>query len=231
MSRNTRNACRVPFAGGRNRSTSSLIAKSPTRSLLATALNAIRAATSAATARFVCRWVPNRWLPLTSTARSTVNSRSSTKRLMNGAPMRAVTFQSMVRTSSPGWYSRTSSNDRPVPLKTEWYSPPSRVCTARRARSCRRRICRITSAGRIRLLDGNGSRNRLDLWEHLHAQLARRNSVGVIALHLGVREGNRPRRREDNFHFHAPFPVLSERANVAWDDPTAINMLSAADDD
>ena len=107
----------------------------------------MRAATSAATARLVCRCVPNRWLPLTSTARSTVSSRSSTNRLMNGVPIRAVTFQSMERTSSPGWYSRTSSNDSPVPLKTEWYSPPRRVCTARRARSWRRRICRITSAG------------------------------------------------------------------------------------
>ena len=37
--------------------------------------------------------------------------------------MRAVTFQSMSRTSSPNWYSRTSANDMPRPLKAEWYSP------------------------------------------------------------------------------------------------------------
>ena len=35
--------------------------------------------------------------------------------------MRADTFQSMARTSSPGWYGRTSSNAMPRPLKTEWY--------------------------------------------------------------------------------------------------------------
>ena len=34
--------------------------------------------------------------------------------------MRAVTFQSIVRTSSPGRYSRTSANSMPRPLKTAW---------------------------------------------------------------------------------------------------------------
>src|SRR5881227_3662768 len=104
---------------------------------------------------------------------------------MNGEPIRAVTFQSMERTSSPGWYSRTSSNDRPVPLKTEWYSPPSRVWTARRARSWRRRICRITSAGSISVPE-TGLREDLDLLIHLHLQLVRRDWLGVVALHLGV---------------------------------------------
>ena len=37
--------------------------------------------------------------------------------------IRAVTFQSIARTSSPGWYSRTSSKFMPWPLKTEWYWP------------------------------------------------------------------------------------------------------------
>src|SRR5882724_199480 len=111
------------------------------------ALKLSRAASSAVTARLACRCVPKPRLPLASTSSNRVRSRSSTYRLMNGVPMRAVTFQSMERTSSPGWYSRTSSNDKPVPLKTEWYSPPSRSSTARRARSWRRRICRTTSAG------------------------------------------------------------------------------------
>src|SRR5262245_45365853 len=35
----------------------------------------------------------------------------------------------------------------PLPLKTLWYSPPSRSSTARRARSWRRRIWRRTSRG------------------------------------------------------------------------------------
>ena len=39
--------------------------------------------------------------------------------------MRAVTFQSMMRISSPGWYCRTSENAMPRPLKTEWYWPAS----------------------------------------------------------------------------------------------------------
>src|SRR6267154_1993444 len=37
--------------------------------------------------------------------------------------MRAVTFQSMARMSSPGRYSRTSTNSMPVPLNVERYSP------------------------------------------------------------------------------------------------------------
>src|SRR5215216_6502510 len=132
---------------------------------------------------------------------------------MNGEPIRAVTFQSMDRTSSPGWYSRTSSNDSPVPLKTEWYSPPKRVCTARRARSWRRRICRITSAGsmspRLRPLDG------LDLRDHLHLQLAGDNLLGEVAGHLRLRQGQGPRRLQGDRHRGKPDAVPGERPRVA----------------
>jgi hypothetical protein len=38
---------------------------------------------------------------------------------MNGLPVRAVTFQSIARTSSPGTYSRSSSKSVPRPLKRE----------------------------------------------------------------------------------------------------------------
>ena len=47
-----------------------------------------------------------------------VSSRSSVNFFTNGRPVRAVTFQSIVRTSSPGTYSRTSSKSMPRPLKT-----------------------------------------------------------------------------------------------------------------
>ncbi len=49
-----------------------------------------------------------------------VSSRSSRNFFTNGRPARAVTFQSMLRTSSPGTYSRTSSKSMPLPRKTEW---------------------------------------------------------------------------------------------------------------
>ncbi len=55
-----------------------------------------------------------------STTRKMVSSRSSVNFLTKGRPARAVTFQSMVRTSSPGLYSRTSSKSMPRPLNTEW---------------------------------------------------------------------------------------------------------------
>src|SRR4030095_13950184 len=58
----------------------------------------------------------------------------------------AVTFQSMLRMSSPGWYSRTASNSSPRPRKTEWYSPAKRSFTARLATISMRRTWRTTSA-------------------------------------------------------------------------------------
>src|SRR5215467_10432387 len=45
--------------------------------------------------------------------------------------MRAVTFQSMRRTSSPAMYCRTSEKAIPRPLKTEWYWPAIRSRTRR----------------------------------------------------------------------------------------------------
>ena len=85
-----------------------------------------------------------------------VSSRSSRSFLMNGVPVRAVTFQSISRTSSPGEYSRTSSKSMPRPLKTEWYSPASASVTSRRVRSSTWRtffrISRVTagSMGKVR---------------------------------------------------------------------------------
>src|SRR5262249_43637451 len=69
----------------------------------------------------------------------TVSSRSSTKRFTNGWPRRAVTFQSMSRTSSPGTYGRTSSNSTPRPLNTLSVPPENRSSTRRRLRISRRR--------------------------------------------------------------------------------------------
>ena len=63
---------------------------------------------SAARSFLNCAPPPKFSEPLTSTASMTVSSRSSTNFLMKGWPMRAVTFQSIARMSSPGTYSRTS---------------------------------------------------------------------------------------------------------------------------
>ena len=61
--------------------------------------------------------------PERSSATTTVSSRSSSKRFTKVFPCRAVTFQSMDRTSSPGTYSRTSENSRPFPRKALRYAP------------------------------------------------------------------------------------------------------------
>ena len=56
---------------------------------------------------------------LMSTSRTTVISLSSSKTLTYGECRRAVTFQSIFRTSSPYWYSLTSLKAMPLPLKAE----------------------------------------------------------------------------------------------------------------
>src|SRR3989449_10796422 len=105
----TRRTCLRPLRGGTNFSTPSLTRMRPTLSLLRMAEKASTEAISAASSRLDCATEPNNPEPLKSTSSITVSSRSSTNFLMNGWFIRAVTFQSMERTSSPGWYSRTSS--------------------------------------------------------------------------------------------------------------------------
>ena len=101
------------------RSTLSVATMRPTRSLLRMALNARSAATSLATRTLAARRVPKRSLADRSTTSITVISRSSTKTFTKVSFMRAETFQSMLRTSSPGWYGRTSRNASPCPLKLD----------------------------------------------------------------------------------------------------------------
>ncbi len=91
------------------------------------------AATSTVRSIFDCLPEPKMPEAETSTKSITVSSRSSQKRLINGVPVRAVTFQSIVRMSSPGWYSRTSSNSMPRPRNTLLYCPAIRSLTVRLA--------------------------------------------------------------------------------------------------
>ena len=72
--------------------------------------------------------------------------------------MRAVTFQSMVRTSSPGSYSRTSANSMPRPLKTAWYAPPIPDSRITRVRIWMRRILRRVFAVEAQ---GTSTRSRI----------------------------------------------------------------------
>ena len=84
-----------------------------------TALIASSADSSTAASSLLRRPEPKSCDALTSTSSITVSSRSSTNRLTCGSPVRAVTFQSIARTSSPGTYGRTSSNSMPRPLNTD----------------------------------------------------------------------------------------------------------------
>ncbi len=99
----TRSTWRLPFRGGSASSIRSVNMTRPTLSLLVIAEKARRAPSSAARACLVWRRLPKMVDALASTTSMTVSSRSSAKRFTCGVPERAVTFQSIVRTSSPGW--------------------------------------------------------------------------------------------------------------------------------
>ena len=82
-----------------------------------------------------------------SSTSSSVTSRSSTNFLRYGSPRRAVTFQSMSRTSSPNSYLTTWSNSMPLPLKVERYCPLRMFSTAWRTRHSRRRSSAMGAEG------------------------------------------------------------------------------------
>src|SRR6185503_12546910 len=117
-SRITCSRCSRPRRDGIHSCSPSAKRRSPTRSWLRIAVIASSAATSAARSRLLWSTDPNQDDAEMSTARRMFSSRSSRNFLMYGVPMRAVTFQSMLRISSPGSYSRTSSNSSPDPRNT-----------------------------------------------------------------------------------------------------------------
>jgi hypothetical protein len=82
--------------------TSSAKVTSPTRSPARPAAAASSAAACAAAASLLRPVVPKPIEADTSSSRSTVWARSSRKRFTHGSPLRAVAFQSIERTSSPG---------------------------------------------------------------------------------------------------------------------------------
>src|SRR5262245_22154078 len=79
--------------------------------------------------------------------------------------MRAETFQSMSRMSSPGMYWRTSEKAMPRPLNTEWYCPAIR---SRTSRSVTISILRIfLSSSRVSMAGGRVGLGDLDVLEQL----------------------------------------------------------------
>ena len=75
-----------------------------------------------------------------------VSWRSGTSSRTCGTPLRAVAFQSMRRTSSPGSYGRMRSRSRPAPRPSPRWSPTSRP-PERRVRAISRRRTRSSAIG------------------------------------------------------------------------------------
>ena len=123
ISRIISSICLRPFFGGMNFSTLSEKKITPTLSLFWIEEKARVAAISVMISFFASPTAPKLRLALTSMSNITVSSRSSSYDFTYGRLWRAVTFQSMSRISSPYWYSLTSENTIPRPLKAVWYSP------------------------------------------------------------------------------------------------------------
>ena len=139
-SRTMRSTCRAPFFGGTIASMRSVNSSMPTLSFERIAEKASVAAISATSSRLSSLLVPIANDRDRSTANITVNSRSSRNTFTCGSPARALTFQSIERTSSPNIYGRTSSNSMPRPLKAERYWPASTSLTMRLVRISIERI-------------------------------------------------------------------------------------------
>ena len=93
--------------------------------------------TPSATSHFRRSAVPN-VIDADVSSRSHVSTaRSATLTRTCGSPVRAVTFQSIMRTSSPGAYGRTCASSVPSPVAHERWSPAS-------SPSIRRRTVRLT---------------------------------------------------------------------------------------
>src|SRR3954452_14294073 len=75
--------------------------------------------------------VPKSTEGLRSSRNQHVSSRSSWKSRTCVTSVRAVTFQSIARVSSPGWYSRRLARSIPVPRNSVPYSPWSRPSSLR----------------------------------------------------------------------------------------------------
>ncbi len=149
ISRRSRSTCRGPLFGGTYRSTSDENASNPTRSLLLTAHRARQC-------RQFRRGGPLRELPrakaLTCGHIHGENHRQFTffdKPLDERMPdaRRHVPVDECIVVA--GLVLAHLFERQPGPLNAEWYSPPRSVCTSRRARRCKRRTCRSTSAGSI----------------------------------------------------------------------------------
>src|SRR3954469_23802311 len=91
--------------------------------------------------------VPKSTEGLRSSRNQHVSSRSSWKSRTWVTSVRAVTFQSIARMSSPGWYSRRFARSIPVPRNSVPYSPWSRPSRRRTTVQSRRWTTRSGAGG------------------------------------------------------------------------------------
>ena len=82
-------------------------------------------ATPSATSAFLRSAVPNDMEAETSSASHVTSTRSARSMRTCVSPVRAVTFHSIRRTSSPGMYGRTCASSLPAPSTDERWSPAS----------------------------------------------------------------------------------------------------------
>ena len=149
--RSSASSCSRPRRPWRGRSTFGAPppnATTPSRLPRRVATWPIASATPSATSALRRSAVPNVIEAETSSTSQAVSARSPTCTRTCGSCMRAVTFQSMWRTSSPGRYGRIIASSVPAPTCGVRCSPGTRLSTRRRtARSSERRTAGGTGPG------------------------------------------------------------------------------------
>src|SRR5437870_3347295 len=113
-----------PDDGGTMARTRSSKSSAPTRFPRPTSSRPTVAANSTASWRLRQRAVPQSSERLTSISSQASSPRSGRDSRTKGRSERAVTFHSIVRGSSPAWYSRTSLYSMPAPRRLDRSSPP-----------------------------------------------------------------------------------------------------------
>ena len=159
MARRSSCSCSRPDSAGTRRSVSPLEISAPIRLPPPLLRKVMAAAAATARSRFSHPAVPKSRLADTSTTNQVSSSRSAIICRTCGWVVRAVTDQSIRRTSSPGWYIRDSPGSDPGPgIRPRW-SPCSTPSSLRRTVSSSLRSAAVRAGSRIspRLSEGRST--------------------------------------------------------------------------
>src|SRR2546421_3559702 len=169
-----------PDDGGTMARTRSSKSSAPTRFPRPTSSRPTVAANSTASWRLRQRAVPQSSERLTSISSQASSPRSGRDSRTKGRSERAVMFHSIVRGSSPAWYSRTSLYSRPAPRKLDRSSPPGWK-PRRRSTGQRERRSNWSTARPPAIASGSNPVSEVDARRRESLEHALDNRLGIDA--------------------------------------------------